>query len=93
MEHGRRAGRRCGGSEGLALVLALVTAHAWAVPGTTRPNNLFFFSDDHGAELYDLRRDPKEMRNLIADPAAAAAVKEMSEELARLRDQLGAPGL
>lgn len=48
---------------------------------------------DRGAELYDLRSDPREMRNLISDPGSAAVVAEMSEELARLRDQLGAPGL
>lgn len=48
---------------------------------------------DRGAELYDLRTDPREMRNLISDPSATAVSAEMSKELARLRDQLGAPGL
>lgn len=48
---------------------------------------------DRGAELYDLQTDPREMRNLISDPSAAAVSVEMSKELARLRDQLGAPGL
>lgn len=48
---------------------------------------------DRGAELYDLRTDPKEMRNLISDPSVAAVSVEMSRELTRLRGQLGAPGL
>lgn len=32
-------------------------------------------------ELYDLKADPKEMRNLIADPASKAVVSKMREEL------------
>lgn len=48
---------------------------------------------DRGAELYDLQADPREMHNRIADPAAAPVAKSLSEELARLREQLGAPGL
>jgi arylsulfatase A-like enzyme len=35
----------------------------------------------HGAELYDLRDDPGEMRNLAADPAHAGVVREMEGAL------------
>ena len=35
-------------------------------------------------ELYDLRADPFEMTNLIADPAAQAARNDLKAELARL---------
>ncbi len=48
---------------------------------------------DRGTEMYCLQTDPREMRNLISDPSAAAVSVEMSKELARLRDQLGASGL
>ncbi|MBL8208010.1 MAG: sulfatase [Blastocatellia bacterium] len=34
-------------------------------------------------ELYDLKRDPYEMRNLIADPSAAKALAAMKRELER----------
>lgn len=33
-------------------------------------------------ELYDLKADPYEMKNLINDPASAAALKDLKEELA-----------
>ena len=45
--------------------------------------------DRHKAELYDLRSDPGELRNLIDDPAAAATVKDLQQELARLMAQTG----
>ena len=35
-------------------------------------------------ELYDLRADPYEMRNVIRDPAAQAGLNEMKSELAKL---------
>jgi hypothetical protein len=35
-------------------------------------------------ELYDLKTDPFEMRNLISDPGAKAALEEMKRELERL---------
>jgi N-acetylglucosamine-6-sulfatase len=36
-------------------------------------------------ELYDLRRDPDELRNLAGRPAAAGTQRELARELARLR--------
>ena len=32
-------------------------------------------------ELYDLKSDPYEMRNVIDDPAAQATLKQLKEEL------------
>lgn len=48
---------------------------------------------DGGTELYDLEKDPSEMRNIVAEPTARAVAGSLSKELARLREQLGAPGL
>lgn len=47
----------------------------------SRPNFVFVLVDD-------LRADPIEMKNLVAVPAAAVALKEMKEELARLEAEL-----
>ena len=40
--------------------------------------------DKHMAELYHLKSDPGERRNLIKDPKHAALVKELSAELDRV---------
>ncbi len=40
-------------------------------------------------ELYDLRRDPHEMTNLIASPQSAALKRELETELARLKRETG----
>jgi len=39
-------------------------------------------------ELFDLTQDPHELRNLHADPAHQATVRELQAELARLRQEL-----
>ncbi len=41
-------------------------------------------------ELYDLASDPIEMKNRIADPTAAATLKELKTELSRLREETSA---
>ncbi len=40
-------------------------------------------------ELYDLTKDPHEMRNLIADPAASEKLAELKAEFARLKKETG----
>ena len=40
-------------------------------------------------ELYDLRKDPREMRNVYADPAYASTVAELKKELAALKERVG----
>jgi arylsulfatase A-like enzyme len=42
-------------------------------------------------ELYDLRKDPEEVKNVAADPAYAAAKKEMSERLMKVLTETGDP--
>ncbi len=42
-----------------------------------------------GWELYDLRKDPDETRNVYDDPAYADAAKELKRELLRLKTELG----
>jgi len=46
--------------------------------------------DRHKAELYDLKQDPGERRNLAADPAQAATVASLKTELAQLMAAAGA---
>jgi arylsulfatase A-like enzyme len=41
-------------------------------------------------ELYDLRKDPYEMHNLVADPAYAQVRDKLARKLAQLRDCKGA---
>ena len=45
--------------------------------------------DRHKAELYNLKNDPQERHNLIADPAHAAQVRELQAELARQMEAAG----
>ena len=40
-------------------------------------------------ELFDLEKDPQEMKNVYADPAYAPVVKELKAELLRLKDAVG----
>jgi N-acetylglucosamine-6-sulfatase len=45
--------------------------------------------DRHLAELYDLRKDPGELKNLIEDPASASELETLKQELARLMAATG----
>ncbi len=49
---------------------------------------LIYFNKLNQWELYDLKTDPREMRNLYADPAHAATVKRLEAELQRLKKEL-----
>jgi arylsulfatase A-like enzyme len=42
-------------------------------------------------ELYDLEKDPQEMQNLIDDPSYSEVLKELQDELSKLRDRLSLP--
>lgn len=44
-------------------------------------------------ELYDLRKDPHELHNVAADPAYAATLKTMRDELAQWRKSVDDPGV
>ena len=46
--------------------------------------------DRHKAELYNLKDDPGEVKNLIDDPAHADTVARLKKELARLMQETGA---
>jgi hypothetical protein len=37
--------------------------------------------------LYDLKKDPKEMKNVFSDPEYANIVKELKDELQALREK------
>lgn len=45
-----------------------------------------------GWELYDLVNDPKEMTNIVDDPASAGLVRDLKSRLARLRVKVGDDG-
>jgi N-acetylglucosamine-6-sulfatase len=40
-------------------------------------------------ELFDLEKDPRQMKNVYADPAYAQAVKDLKAELLRLKAAVG----
>ncbi|NOT62512.1 MAG: sulfatase [Acidobacteria bacterium] len=53
----------------------------------TQRYKLIFFNKINQWELYDLQKDPREMRNLYNDPAYAKTVEELKKELQRLKQQ------
>lgn len=61
-----------------ALTEALTKAKA---AGTLLPDQLRLFSPRPVSELYDLQRDPWQLRNLAADPAYAGQVSRLAEAL------------
>ena len=52
---------------------------------TDRYKLIHFYNDIDEWELYDLRKDPREMKNVFDDPAYADTVKKLKIELQRLR--------
>jgi arylsulfatase A-like enzyme len=54
---------------------------------TKRYKLIHFYNDIDEWELYDLREDPKEMKNVFDDPAYANIVKELKVELQALREK------
>jgi arylsulfatase A-like enzyme len=49
---------------------------------------LIYFNKLDQWEMYDLRKDPREMRNVYSDPAYAKIVEELKKELYRLKKEL-----
>ena len=52
---------------------------------TDRYKLIHFYNDIDEWELYDLKKDPREMKNVIDVPAYADTVKKLKVELKRLR--------
>jgi arylsulfatase A-like enzyme len=53
----------------------------------TQRYKLIYFNKLNQWELYDLQKDPREMRNVYSNPAYAKTVEELKKELQRLRLQ------
>lgn len=49
---------------------------------------LIFYNRIKEWELFDLQKDPSEMKSVYADPEYAGVVKKMTEELYRLKTEL-----
>jgi arylsulfatase A-like enzyme len=49
---------------------------------------LIYFNRLDQWELYDLKKDPDELKNVYADPAYADTVKTLKAEMSRLRKEL-----
>jgi arylsulfatase A-like enzyme len=62
---------------------------------TTRYKLIHFYNDIDEWELYDLKKDPEELKNVYGDSAYADVVTELTAELKRLRakykDDTGTP--
>jgi hypothetical protein len=56
---------------------------------TDRYKLVHFYHDIDAWELFDLVKDPNEMKSVYADPAYATVVTELKAELERLRKELG----
>ena len=60
-------------------------APSWQAVRTTRWKYIRYTELEGMDELYDLAADPHEMRNLVGEPAAQSALREMKAELERLK--------
>jgi len=59
---------------------------------TDRYKLMYFYEPDMKEwELYDLQKDPKELKSVYDDPAYASVVKELTAELERLRREYKVP--
>ena len=54
----------------------------------TETDKLIYFNKLDAWELFDLKKDPRELRNVIDDPAYAATVKTLKAELFKLKKDL-----
>ena len=67
---------------------AVHMAHKHYGVRTDRHKLIYFYQIDEW-ELYDLEKDPRELKSVYDDPAYAEKVKELKTELKRLRKQYG----
>jgi arylsulfatase A-like enzyme len=51
----------------------------------------FYGTGEDYTELFDLQKDPQELKSVFGQPEYAATQKELAAELARLRTELGVP--
>lgn len=54
----------------------------------TERHKLIYFNRIDAWELFDLKTDPRELKNVYADPGQAGVVKQLKASLARLRTEL-----
>jgi arylsulfatase A-like enzyme len=54
----------------------------------TLTHKLIYYWKKDQWELFDLRRDPNELRNIYEDPAQKSVVAKLKKELARLKKEL-----
>jgi arylsulfatase A-like enzyme len=54
---------------------------------TRRYKLIHFYYDIDEWELYDLHKDPDELNNVIDDPTYANVLKQLKDELSRLRNK------
>jgi hypothetical protein len=54
----------------------------------TETHKLIYFNKLDQWELYDLTKDPKEVKNIYGDPANAELVKKLKDEMYRLKKEL-----
>ncbi len=54
----------------------------------TESHKLIYFNRLDQWELFDLKKDPRELKNVYADPTQADTVKRLKADLARLRKEL-----
>jgi N-acetylglucosamine-6-sulfatase len=57
---------------------------SWQAVSNAQWKYVHYTELDEADELYDLKADPGEMKNLIAEPGAQSALKKMKQELQRL---------
>ena len=55
----------------------------------TDRHTLAFFPRHNEWELYDLDKDPQQLRNIAGDAAQVVTVASLKEELVRLREHFG----
>ncbi len=65
----------------------------YAYVRSIRTQNLKYIerTDGYPSEFYDLEADPREARNILADPAYTASARALSAELSKFFKDVGAP--